>query len=93
MKSNKLENQINSFLHEYLEFDEKFNDLDDNEKIYVFSILNRLLHVFYTVLKNPNIHPLLFVMTPKSKEVLDNILLRVSYYIPQVMNIKVKILH
>jgi hypothetical protein len=93
MKQSKLDNQINSFLHEYLEFDDKFNSLDDNEKIYVYSILNRLMHSFYTVLKNQNIHPILFVMTPRSKEILDNILFKVSYYIPPVRNIKVKILH
>lgn len=87
-----LQQHINSFLHEYLEFDDKFEQLDDNEKIYVFSILNRLLHAFHLVLKNPSVSPILFVMTTSSKRILDDILKKVGYYLPHVNNIKVVVL-
>jgi len=87
-----LQQHINSFLHEYLEYDEKFEQLDDNEKIYVFSILNRLLLSFHLVLKNPSVSSILFVTTTSSKKILDDILKKVGYFLPQVNNIKVIVL-
>jgi len=46
MSKKKLEKHINDFLYAYLECNDDFNILDDTDKLYVYSILKKLLTKF-----------------------------------------------
>ena len=45
----------------YLIKDKSFVNLSDNDKLYIYSLYNRLLHIIYLQLKHPGILPILFV--------------------------------
>ena len=66
MKSKRqLAKDIDKFLSEFLADDERFEELSDNEKLYIYSLFNRILNIIYLQLKNPGVCPILFVHHPK----------------------------
>lgn len=94
MKSKRqLAKDIDKFLSEFLADDERFEELSDNEKLYIYSLFNRILNIIYLQLKNPGVCPILFVHHPKTKQILDNVFYKISHYLPFVMDIKVTVMH
>ena len=68
MKSRQeLARDVRQYLRNYFLKDKKFKQLSDNEKLYVYSLYNRLLHIIYLQLKHPGILPILFVHHPRTK--------------------------
>jgi hypothetical protein len=93
MKKTKLEKHINDFIKSYLETTEEFNDLDESEKLYIYSILRKLLNLVYQVLKYPNVYPILLVQNSKSKIIILNAFKEVEHIIPTINNIKVEVVN
>jgi len=89
----KLARTIRKYLRRYLIEDEYFNKLSDNDKLYVYSLLNRILHILYLQLKHPGIIPLLFVHHPKAKQIIKRQFDIISYKLPFVDDISVVIIN
>ena len=93
MSKKKLEKHINDFLYAYLECNDDFNYLDDTDKLYVYSVLKKLLALIYKVLKYPNIYPILLVQNPKSKQIIEKAFEEISSIIPTIKNIKIQVMN
>ena len=94
MKSKEqLAKDIKKYLREYFINDIHFKKLDDNEKLYVYSLYNRLLHIIYLQLKHPGVLPILFVHHPKTKKIIDKIFDKISRHLPFVEDIAVVVMH
>lgn len=94
MKSKKkLASDIRKFLKDYFQDDVYFKKLCDEDKLYIYSIYNRLLHIIYLQLKNPGIIPILFVHHPHTKQVLDSMFYKLSDQLPMLEDIKVVVLN
>lgn len=94
MKSKqKLASEIRRYLRNYFIKDKKFQRLSDNEKLYVYSLYNRLLHIIYLQLKHPGILPILFVHHPKTKKILEHFLARASTRLPFLEDITVVVMN
>lgn len=89
----KLASEIRSYLRNYFLRDKKFKKLSDNEKLYVYSLYNRLLHIIYLQLKHPGILPILFVHHPKTKKILEQLFQRASVRLPFLEDITVVVMH
>ena len=60
--------KIDDVLREFIEQDKDFVHLDDDDKIYMYSTLKKLLKLLINVvLKYPNVCPILFVHTILNK--------------------------
>jgi|TARA_R100000734_G_C3270253_1_gene66417 hypothetical protein len=93
MKSKEqLAKDIRKYLREYFINDKFFNKLEDNDKLYVYSLYNRLLHIIYLQLKHPGVLPILFVHHPSTKEIIDRIFDKISIHIPFVEDISVVVI-
>lgn len=93
MKSKEqLAKQIRIYLKAYLIKDKSFVNLSDNDKLYIYSLYNRLLHIIYLQLKHPGILPILFVHHPETKKIIDKIFERISYHLPFVDDISVVVM-
>lgn len=94
MKSKKkLASDIRKYLKDYFTTDKYFKKLGDEDKLYIYSIYNRLLHIIYIQLKNPGIIPILFVHHPGTKKILDNVFDKLSEQLPMLEDIKVVVLN
>lgn len=93
MNRPQLVRSIRKFLRSYLINDNHFNRLSDNDKLYVYSLLNRILHILYLQLKHPGIIPLLFVHHPKSKQILTRVFQRISHKLPLIEDISVVVIN
>tara|TARA_B100000700_G_C15018377_1_gene844475 strand:+ start:1824 stop:2105 length:282 start_codon:yes stop_codon:yes gene_type:complete len=93
MSKKKLEKHINDFLYAYLETNPDFNELDDTDKLYVYSVLKKLLALIHKVLKYPNVYPILLVQNTKSKEIITNAFDEVAHIIPTIKNIKIQVMN
>ena len=93
MKSKqKLASEIRQYLRSYFLRDKKFKRLSDNEKLYVYSLYNRLLRIIYLQLKHPGILPILFVHHPKTKKILEQFFERASLRLPFLEDITVVVM-
>lgn len=93
MSKKKLEKHINDFLYAYLECNDDFNILDDTDKLYVYSILKKLLNLIHKVLKYPNVYPILLVQNSKSKQIIEKAFEEVAPIIPTINNIKIQVMN
>ena len=93
MSKKKLDKHINDFLYAYLETNPDFNKLDDTDKLYVYSILKKILGLIHKVLKYPNVYPILLVQNAKSKTILTNAFDEVASIIPTIKNIKIQVMN
>ena len=89
----KNEKHLDDVLREYIEQDEDFEYLDDDDKIYMYLTLKKILKLMNIVLKYPNICPILFVHTPKTKQILEDAFFHVAPIIPTILNIKIIVMH
>lgn len=87
------EKQIDDVLKEFIEQDEDFKHLDDDDKIYMYSTLKKILKLIHLVLKYPNVCPILFVHTPITKRILEDAFYNIAPVIPTILNIKIEIMH
>ena len=93
MKSRQeLARDIRQYLRNYFLKDKKFKQLSDNEKLYVYSLYNRLLHIIYLQLKHPGILPILFVHHPRTKKILEKFFERASMRLPFLEDITVVVM-
>ena len=89
----KNDKRIDDVLREFIEQDQDFVHLDDDDKIYMYSTLKKLLKLIHIVLKYPNVCPILFVQSPRTKEILEDAFYYVAPVIPTILNIKVIVMH
>jgi len=91
MLRKRLEKHINAFLKSYLDDNEEFKELEDSDKLYVYSVLRKLLTLIYQVIRYPNIYPILLVQNYKSKQIIQRAFKEVELIIPTVNNIKIEV--
>jgi len=89
----KNEKYLDNILQEFIENDTDFEHLDDDDKIYMYSTLKKILRLMNIVLKYPNVCPILFVHTPKTKQILEDAFFYVAPIIPTILNIKIIVMH
>ena len=51
--------------------DEEFKELADTDKLYIYSVLRKLLTLIYQVIRYPNVYPILLVQNYKSKQIIE----------------------
>ena len=93
MLKKRLEKHINAFLKSYLDDNEEFRDLDDSDKLYIYSVLRKLLTLVYQVIKYPNVYPILLVQNYKSKQIILKAFKDVEVIIPAISNIKIEVVN
>ena len=87
------EKQLDDVLREYIEECPDFEHLQDDDKIFIYSSLKKLLNLLHLVIKYPNVNPILFVHSKRSKDIIEEALLAVSPVIPTILNIKIIVMH
>ena len=93
MTKKKIEKHINEFIKSYLETTDEFNELASGDKLYIYSILRKLLSLIYQVLKHPNVYPILLVQNSKSKILILKAFKEVEHIIPTINNIKIEVVN
>ena len=93
MKKKKIEKHINEFIKSYLETTDEFNELGSADKLYIYSMLRKLLSMIYQILKHPNVYPILLVQNSKSKVLILKAFKEVEHIIPTINNIKVEVVN
>ena len=91
--SKNSEKHIDDVLREYIEQCDDFGHLDDDDKIFIYSSLKKILKLLHLVIKYPNVNPILFVHHPKTKYILEEAFFNVAHLIPSILNIKVIVMH
>ena len=87
------QNKLDVVLKEYIELCPDFEHLQDDDKIFIYSSLKKLLNLLHLVIKYPNVSPILFVHSKRSKDIIEEALLAVSPVIPTILNIKIIVMH
>ena len=93
LMSKNSEKQIDDVLREYIEQCDDFEHLDDDDKIFIYSSLKKILKLLHLVIKYPNVNPILFVHTPKTKDIIEEAFFHVAPVIPTILNIKIIVMH
>ena len=93
MLRKRLEKHINNFLRAYLDDNEEFRELADADKLYIYSVLRKLLTLIYQVIRYPNVYPILLVQNYKSKQIIQKAFKEVEIIIPAVNNIKIEVVN
>ena len=93
MLKKRLEKLINAFLTSYLDDNEEFKGLGDSDKLYIYSVLRKLLSLVYQVIRHTNVYPILLVKNYKSKEIILKAFREVELIIPTVRNIKIEVVN
>ena len=93
MLRKRLEKHINNFLRAYLDDNEEFRELADADKLYIYSVLRKLLTLIYQVIRYPNVYPILLVQNFKSKQIIQKAFKEVEIIIPAVNNIKIEVVN
>ena len=87
------EKQLDDVLREYIEECDEFEHLQDDDKIFIYSSLKKILRLLELVIKHPNVNPILFVHSIKTKSILEQAFLNVAPIIPSILNIKIIVMH
>ena len=87
------EKQLDDVLREYIEECPDFEHLQDHDKIFIYSSLKKILKLLHLVIKYPNVNPILFVHSIKTKSILEQAFLNVAPIIPSILNIKIIVMH
>ena len=87
------EKQLDDVLREYIEECPDFEHLQDDDKIFIYSSLKKILKLLHLVIKYPNVNPILFVHSIKTKSILERAFLNVAPIIPSILNIKIIVMH
>ena len=87
------QNKLDVVLKEYIELCPDFEHLQDDDKIFIYSSLKKILKLLHLVIKYPNVNPILFVHSIKTKSILEQAFLNVAPIIPSILNIKIIVMH
>ena len=87
------EKQLDDVLREYIEECPDFEHLQDDDKIFIYSSLKKILKLLHLLIKYPNVNPILFVHSIKTKSILEQAFLNVAPIIPSILNIKIIVMH
>ena len=87
------EKQLDDVLREYIEECPDFEHLQDDDKIFIYSSLKKILKLLHLVIKYPNVNPILFVHSIKTKSILEQAFLNVAPIIPSILNRKIIVMH
>ena len=87
------EKQLDDVLREYIEECDEFEHLQDDDKIFIYSSLKKILKLLELVIKHPNVNPILFVHSIKTKSILEEAFFNVAHIIPSILNIKIIVMH
>ena len=87
------EKQLDDVLREYIEECPDFEHLQDDDKIFIYSSLKKIINLLHLVIKYPNVNPILFVHSIKTKSILEQAFLNVAPIIPSILNIKIIVMH
>ena len=87
------EKHIDDVLREYIEQCDDFENLSDDDKIFIYSSLKKILKLLHLVIKYPNVNPILFVHTPRTKRILEEAFFNIAPIIPTILNIKIIVMH
>ena len=93
MLRKRLEKHINNFLRAYLDDNEEFRELADADKLYIYSVLRKLLTLIYQVIRYPNVYPILLVQNYKSKQIIQKAFKEIELIIPTLNNIKIEVVN
>ena len=93
MLKKRLEKHINAFLKSYLDDTEEFKELDDSDKLYIYSVLRKLLTLVYQVIRHPNVYPILLVQNYKTKQIIQKAFKEIEIIIPIINNIKIEVVN
>ena len=91
--SKNSEKHIDDVLREYIEQCDDFEYLDNDDKIFIYSALKKILKLLHMVIKYPKVNPILFVHHTKTKSILEEAFLYVAPIIPSILNIKIIVMH
>ena len=72
---------------------EEFKELADTDKLYIYSVLRKLLTLIYQVIRYPNVYPILLVQNYKSKEIISRAFKEIEPIIPHINNIKIEVIN
>ena len=89
----KSSDRLDAVLREYLEECQDFEHLQDDDKIFIYSSLKKILRLLELVIKHPNVNPILFVHSIKTKSILEEAFFNVAHIIPSILNIKIIVMH
>ena len=89
----KSDKRLDAVLREYLEECQDFEHLQDDDKIFIYSALKKILSLLHLVIKYPNVHAILFVQSIKTKLIIEEAFKNISPIIPSIQNIKITIMH
>ena len=81
------EKQLDDVLREYIEECDEFEHLQDDDKIFIYSSLKKILRLLELVIKHPNVNPILFVHSVKTKSILEYFLFLQSEQILSLIHI------
>ena len=87
------EKQLDDVLREYIEECDEFEHLQDDDKIFIYSSLKKILRLLELVIKHPNVNPILFVHSVKTKSILEEAFFNVAHIIPSILNKKIIVIH
>lgn len=93
MSKKKLEKHINDFIIAFLEFSPDFRKLNDEDKLYVYSVLKKLLGLIYQVIRYPNVYPILLVQNSISKTIIEKAFEEIADVIPRIKDIKIHVMN
>ena len=98
MKDNKQmqeieQETISSFIAEFLEGDEDFDSLTDDEKDKTFGIYSTILNAVHRSSFYENVYPIIYVVDTKSKEVVEKAMNRIIDIVPEVGRITVQLVN
>ena len=65
------QNKLDVVLKEYIEMCPDFEHLQDDDKIFIYSSLKKILSLLHLVIKYPNVHAILFVQSIKTKQIIE----------------------
>ena len=81
------EKQLDDVLREYIEECDEFEHLQDDDKIFIYSSLKKILRLLELVIKHPNVNPILFVHSIKTKSILEEAFFYVAHIKHTILNI------
>ena len=87
------EKQLDDVLREYIEECDEFEHLQDDDKIFIYSSLKKILRLLELVIKHPNVNPILFVHSVKTNSILEEAFFNMAHIIPSILNIKIIVMH
>lgn len=88
-----MEQSLTDYLEDYLNKDENFKSLDEEEQFKIYHVYLRVLTTIYQVCTYENVHPLLYVKDIPSAQLLEKTITKLTKTIPAVERIEIIIVN